>query len=356
MSHIRQIIKFIFTLSFILLHPILSSSDEGNSGKRDNFSLEGESLKAMVNINGGMYLKQGHPVGFHFELLNRFASHQKCDMRIAPSQENDIWDLLINGTIDILVIDSAKDTIPHKYSDRVISSLKLNSLDQVWVVTTDNYPMLQNMNYWFSFFNHTKDYKNLEQKYYRQYRRLTFPNGPVTILSPYDQIIKKYSKSIGWDWRLLASLIYQESKFSVSAKSHRNAYGLMQVLPSTALHYEIEDLYDPEQNIKAGTLFIKRLIGLYNSSEIDSINKIKFVLAAYNAGEGRLEDIRRVAQHKSINANEWDSLKTAIPYMSLKDELPKELLRHGSFKGTETLNFVDEIVNRYENYKMLVKK
>lgn len=352
----RPIIKFIFAVTFILLHPLLSSSGEGHSGERYHFLLEGKNLKAMVNINGGIYLKKGHPVGFHFELLNNFASHQKCNIRIAPAQENNPWDLLISGAIDILVVDSAKDTIPYEYSDRVISSLELNGSDQVWVVTKDNYPMLQNMNYWFGYYSHTKDYKHLEKKYYRDYSRISFPNGQVTVLSPYDQIIKEHSKLIGWDWRLLASLIYQESKFSVSAKSHRNAYGLMQILPSTAKHYNVEDLHDPEQNIKAGTLLIKRLIRIYDSYDMDSTNRVKFVLAAYNAGEGRLEDIRRAAQHKSVNANEWDSLKTVIPYMNLKGSLPKDLLKYGNFKGTETLNFVDEIVNRYENYKLMVKK
>ncbi|MDD2584286.1 MAG: transglycosylase SLT domain-containing protein [Bacteroidales bacterium] len=352
----RPIIKFIFAITFILLHPVLSSSDIGTNGSRDNFLLEGESLNAMVNIKGGIYLNQGHPVGFHFELLNRFASHQKCDVRVAPVQESNPWDLLLKGNIDILVINSETDTIPKEYSNKVVSSLSLNQKNQVWIVTKENYPILQNMNSWFNYYSYTKEYKKLQSKYYTNYRRLAFPSGPVKVLSPYDQIIKEYSKTIDWDWRLLASLIYQESKFSVSAKSHRNAYGLMQVLPSTAKHYNVEDLYDPKQNIKAGTLFIKRLIGLYKSSEIDSLNQIKFVLAAYNAGEGRLQDIRRAAQYKSINSNNWDSLKTVIPYMSLKGELPEDLLRHGSFKGTETLNFVDQIVDRYENYKMLVKK
>ena len=356
MSHMRPIIKFIFAIIFVLLHPILSSSDAGQNGDRCDYFLEGKNLKAMVNIDGGMYLNQGHPVGFHFELLNRFASHQRCNIRIAPAQEKDPWTLLINGNIDVLVVDSARDTIPYEYADKVISSLELNEFDQVWVVTKENYPMLQNMNYWFGYYSHTKEYRKLESKYYRKYSRLTFPNGQVKVLSPYDQIIKEYSKAIGWDWRLLASLIYQESKFSVSAKSHRNAYGLMQVLPSTAIRYDIDDLYDPEQNIKAGTLFIKRLLNLYNTSEIDSVNKIKFVLAAYNAGEGRIEDIRRAAQYKSVNTNEWDSIKTVIPYMNHKGELPKDLLKHGNFKGTETLNYVDQVVDRYENYKMLVKK
>lgn len=352
----RPIIKLIFTISLILLHPVLSSSDAVKSCDIDNSLLEGESLNAMVNVKGGIYLNQGHPVGFHFELLNRFASHQKCNIRVAPVQENDPWELLLNGSIDILVANSATDTIPSEYANKVVSSLALNNKDQVWIVTKENYPMLQNMNSWFHYYSHTKDYKRLKSKYYSNYRRLSFPNGPVSVLSPYDQIIKEYSKTIDWDWRLLASLIYQESKFSVSAKSNRNAYGLMQVLPSTAQHFNVEDLYDPEQNIKAGTLFIKRLIGLYKDSQIDSVNKIKFVLAAYNAGEGRLQDIRRAAQYKSINSNDWDSLKTVIPYMSLKGELPNDLLKHGTFKGIETLNFVDQIVDRYENYKMLVKR
>lgn len=352
----RPIIKTILALSFILIHPVLSSSDEGHNGEKIDFFLEGKELSAMVNINGGIYLSQGHPVGFHFDLLNRFAKHQKCNIKIAPSQEKDHWNSLMDGTTDILVVDAAGDSIPDQYADKVISSLYLNDKEHVWVVKKENYNMLQSMNYWFGYYSHTREFRNMQNKYYRMYRRNTFTNGPVSVLSPYDQIIKQYARSIGWDWRLLASLIYQESKFRISAKSGRDAHGLMQILPSTAKKFDIVDLYDPEQNIKAGTLFIKRLISLYNSHEIDSVNRVKFILAAYNAGEGRVEDIRRAADYKKINRFEWDSLKQVIPYMSIHGELPEELLRHGKFKGTETINFVDEILNRYENYKMLVKK
>ncbi|MDD2418997.1 MAG: hypothetical protein EOM16_06905 [Bacteroidia bacterium] len=352
----RSILKLIIALFFIIIHPVLSSSDEGHSAESYSFHLEGSHLNAMVNINGGMYLNHGHPVGFHFELLNRFASHQNCNIKISPAQDKDPWEQLLSGKTDILVMDAQKDSIPEEFSDKVIASLELNSNNQVWVVRKSDFPILQSMNYWFGYYNHTKEYKNLENKYYRIYSRTNFNNGPVNVLSPYDHIIKQYSRQLGWDWRLLASLIYQESKFKVSARSSRNAYGLMQVLPSTAKAYDIDNLYDPEQNIKAGTLFLRRLVNLYNKEEIDSLNKIKLVLAAYNAGEGRVADIQRVAEYKQINQYHWDSLKTVIPLMNHKGEIPMDLLKHGSFKGIETLNFVDEILGRYDNYKALVKK
>lgn len=352
----RPVLKFFLALSCIILHPILSTSDEGGNEERYDYQLEGSQLNALVNVQGGVYLSQGHPAGFHFELLKKFASHQKCNISISPTKENDPWKELINGNVDILVVNAATDTIPEYYQDKVISSLELNNQEHVWVVLKENYHTLQSLNYWFGYFNHTNEYNNLSNKYFKNYIQNRFSNVPVTILSPYDQIIKEYAVQLGWDWRLLASLIYQESKFRISAHSRRNAHGLMQLLPSTANTFDIDDLFDPEQNIKAGTLFLKRLSNLYSSSEIDSINRIKFILAAYNAGEGRVEDIRRVAQYKNINTYKWDSIKAAIPYMNRVDELPDTLLRHGKFKGIETINYVDEIIDRYENYKVLVKK
>ncbi len=86
----RPIIKTILALSFILIHPVLSSSDEGHNGEKIDFFLEGKELSAMVNINGGIYLSQGHPVGFHFDLLNRFAKHQKCNIKIAHLKKRTI--------------------------------------------------------------------------------------------------------------------------------------------------------------------------------------------------------------------------------------------------------------------------
>lgn len=352
----RPIFKILIAFSLILIHPVLSSSDINSEEEASLRLISGKEIYALVNTDGGIYLKKGDAAGFHFELLNRFGQHYNCKVTVAPVHDRNLWEELIEGNTDILVIDTKKDTIPSEYSDKIITSHQLRDKNQLWVVTKNNYDILRSMNRWFGYFSQTKEYERLNYKYYSRYRKVSYPHGQVYVLSPYDHIIKEYAGTIGWDWRLLASLVYQESKFSISARSHRNALGLMQLLPSTAGSFGIDNLYDPEENIKAGTLFIKRLSTLYNNPEIDSLNKIKLILASYNAGEGRVRDIRNVAEYKNVNRNNWDSLKTVIPYMNHKDSLPDDLLRHGRFKGTETINYVDQIINRYENYKVLVKK
>jgi len=351
----RLILKYISVFLILFTLIIITSQKEENIKERGAIILEGSVLNALVNIKGGVYLKSGHPVGFHFDLLNRFAEHQRCFIKIKPVTDCNPWLELTEGRVEIVVADSRRDTIPEEYSHLLISSLDLNEFEQVWVVTKENYHLLQNMNYWFGFFQNSKDYNALVKSYYKNYPRVNFTDGIVSTLSPYDALIKSYSSSIGWDWRLMASLIYQESKFSMSARSGRGAYGLMQIRNATAKQFGIDNIYDPEQNIKAGTLMIKRLINLYKSSDIDSINRIKFVLAAYNAGEGRVEDIRNLAEHKGVNPNNWDSVKVVIAHMKSSEKIPKGVIKLGNFKGTETLKFVDNILDRYENYKVLVR-
>ncbi len=351
----RHIKKFITLFILLLSFPLFTSLSNKRSETMAGVILEGSKLNALVNIQGGIYLRQGHPVGFHFDLLNRFASHQRCNIKIRPVSTCNPWKELAEGRADIVVADAGKDTIPDEYSHLLISSMELNEFEQVWVVSKEKYHLLQNMNHWFGFFQNSKDYTELVTAYYRPYVRENFKYGPVSMLSPYDSLIKIYSSSIGWDWRLLAALIYQESKFSLGARSGRGAHGLMQIRSATAKQFNIEDMYDPEQNIKAGTLMIKRLMGLYNNDGIDSLNRVKFVLAAYNAGEGRVEDIRRFALHMGVNHNDWDSTKVVIGQMRKGEKIPEGLLKLGSFKGTETIRFVDDIINRFENYKDLVK-
>ncbi len=351
----RPLSKLLFTLLLVIIHPVLTSF--GYMTREDKFSsfLEGEEISALVAIKGGMYLRQGHAVGFHFELLNRFAEHQRCNVKIKPAFECDPFEQLINKEVDIIVVDSGKDTIPDEYIPLVISSIDLNEFDQVWVVRRENYQLLENLNYWFNFYRQSKDYLRLVNTYYKRYRGVSYASGPVTVLSPYDHLIKRYSSNIGWDWRLLAALIYQESKFTMNAHSGRGAQGLMQVKSSTAGQFEIEDLFDPEQNIKAGTLYLKRLEGLFNQPDIDSLNRIKFMLAAYNAGEGRVDDIRRLAAFKGVNHNEWNKAKEVIPYMRSRESIPDSVVKLGLFRGHETLKYVDEVLARYEIYKALVR-
>lgn len=352
-----RIIRFIAVIFFLGILLIIAGNRNLREESASSFFLEGDTLCVRIAVDGGIYIKQGHPTGFHHDLLRKFSLSQRCHLRLKPQDKSNMWEELMDGRTDILVIQAETEIIPEEYSDNLISSVDVNDAGHAWVVNKSNIHLLQQLNYWLTFFKQSKDYSALVSRYLRLYRRNAYAlTSPTNHLSPYDDIIKKYSKTIGWDWRLLASLIFQESKFSMNTSSVRGAHGLMQIKNATARQFGIDDIFDPEQNVKAGTMLIQRLQKLYDSPEIDSLNKIKLVLAAYNAGEGRVDDIRRVAEHLGENQNDWESLKGIIPQMRKRENLPANILRLGQFKGTETIRFVDEILERYSTYSVLVKK
>ncbi len=86
-------------------------------------------------------------------------------------------------------------------------------------------------------------------------------------VSPWDDLIKEYSETIKWDWRLLASLICQESRFIPNVISRVGAYGLMQIMPETGKHFGIDITSSPESNIKAGAKYIIWLYKIFDPED-----------------------------------------------------------------------------------------
>jgi soluble lytic murein transglycosylase len=110
----------------------------------------------------------------------------------------------------------------------------------------------------------------------------------------YEQIVRGHAQHYDLDPALLAAVIYQESKFKADARSSSGAIGLMQLLPSTAegiaVHtggtaFRVDDLYDPEINIRYGAWYLHHLMQKYGDEEM--------ALAAYNAGQDNVDRWRR---------------------------------------------------------------
>jgi soluble lytic murein transglycosylase-like protein len=107
--------------------------------------------------------------------------------------------------------------------------------------------------------------------------------SPADLKNLYDPIVKKAGARHGVDPELIHAIIKAESNYERFAVSARGALGLMQLMPATASHYGVLNVFDPAQNIEGGTRYLKDLIGLYNG-------QTRLVLAAYNAGQ---EAVRR---------------------------------------------------------------
>ena len=142
--------------------------------------------------------------------------------------------------------------------------------------------------------------------------------------------------------------MYQESRFNPKAKSWVGAQGLMQVMPRTAKELGITNLTDPESGIKAGIKYLQWVRNRFEP-ELDVKDRMWFTLAAYNAGQGHVKDARRLAKQQGLNPNRWfDNVEKAILLLSKRKYASKA--RHGYVRGTEPVNYVREIRQRYQAY------
>ena len=177
------------------------------------------------------------------------------------------------------------------------------------------------------------------------------------MISPYDDLFKRHAKSLGWDWRLLASIAYFESRFQPNVVAWSGAKGLMGIMPSTAraLGFRYDQMGDPEQNIRAGIECLRRFRTSFPAASEEE--RVKLTLASYNAGVGHINDAQRLAKKYGHNPNVWTD--NVAEYIRLKAE-PKyytdSVCRFGYLRGRETYRYVDAVLDRYRYYRELTEK
>lgn len=174
-------------------------------------------------------------------------------------------------------------------------------------------------------------------------------------VSRYDDLIREFSSNINWDWRLLASLICQESQFKPDVISVAGAYGLMQIMPVTGKNFGIDITASPKNNIRAGIMYIGWLNKLFESKVPDQRERLYFILASYNAGPGHVLDAMRLARKNGMDPKKWDG---NVAVWLLKKSEPQyyrdSVVRNGYFSGKESVKFVSEVIDRFGHYKNII--
>jgi len=202
----------------------------------------------------------------------------------------------------------------------------------------------------------TLPYNDVVGRYFRNNRRLarvkTRRAAVSGRISPYDELFKRYAKRYDLDWRLMAAQAYQESRFDPRAESWAGALGLFQLLPSTAYEMGFEDVHDPETGIHAGVKYMYLLLNRFDS-RIPLKHRLRFSLAAYNAGWGHVQDARRLAAEKGWDPDKWfGHTEKAMRLLRLPQYYRRA--RHGYVRGFEPVNYVSQIQNTYDHYVSLV--
>ncbi|HKJ41346.1 MAG TPA: transporter substrate-binding domain-containing protein, partial [Sunxiuqinia sp.] len=221
--------------------------------------------------------------------------------------------MVAKGDIDYTVCDENVAKVNQSYYPNIDISTPISFPQNIaWAVQNGSKEWLKYLNNWIRNFKKTAEFRILYRKYFENSRTRSMVNSEFHSLggghiSPYDKLIKAAAKKADLDWRLVAAVIYNESKFNPDAESWAGAYGLMQVMPESADLFHINDYEPPAQNIKVGVKLLKWLDDNFAKEIPDSTERIKFVLAAYNVGLGHVKDAQRLAEKYGKNPTKWDN-------------------------------------------------
>lgn len=301
---------------------------------------EREELMAITNqafLNYRLY--DGHPAGFHFELLDDFCDLSGLDLKLSvnDSLEGSLHLLksglvdLYAGVFDTLIIDDAFEVFP-------IATPVETEQTFAWVILKHegDSSFHDAIQLWLD------DFKGSQMKrtFYSYFSGSRIRRDSAFMVTDricrYDKIIKAEAEKHGWDWRLLASIIYQESHFKPDLESDKGAYGLMQLMPVTMEKYGIDYESTIEEQLEAGVKVLNHFNRELPETITDSLERINFILASYNAGMGHVLEARHRAEKHGKNPNIWVD---NVEFYTTK----------------QTYFFVQEINKRYSHYKNLIE-
>lgn len=191
-----------------------------------------------------------------------------------------------------------------------------------------------------------KYYGNIENFDYYELKK--FHERLQTRLPKFKPLIVKESQKYGFDWRLVAAVVYQESHFDPNAISFTNVRGLMQVTQETAREMGIENRRHPAQSIRAGIRYLDKMYQKFDDI-FNPYQRMLFALASYNVGYGHVRDAQSIAAEKGMDPGKWQSLKQALPLLG-RSKYYKNT-KHGFARGWEPVDYVQRILTYYDILK-----
>ena len=282
------------------------------------------------------------------ELNKQLQARGKPLVVVAPApdvlEDDDVLEMVNAGLAPITVVD---DYLAEFWS-RVFTNLTVHSdvtlrTNGVLAVAMrkDNPKLLAEVNRWIARHGKGDGFRNvLERRYLdsAQFAKNALSPSEQKKLQVVQDIFKKYGKQYNVDYLLMAAQGYQESTLDQSVKSPVGAIGVMQVMPRTGKELNVGDIAEIDANIHAGVKYMRFMIDRYYADEpMDDLNKALMTFASYNAGPGRIRQLRKEAKDRGLDPNVW---------FGNVERVASERI------GRETVTYVSNIFKYYITYRL----
>jgi membrane-bound lytic murein transglycosylase F len=339
--------KFAFSVPYqfvseLLIVPAKDTTTQGLS------SLEGKKVSVRKSSS-------------YYETLVELQGELGFEIDVLPEtlETEDVLSSVGAGKLAATIADSHIVDVELTYNKNIRSVGPIGDIQEIgWAMRKDA-PQLKaaadafvKTNYKGLFYNMTVN------KYFKNPKQMKIAAGDEHAsksgrLSPYDDLVKKHSRTYEMDWRLITAQMYQESRFDPSVTSWVGAKGLMQVMPRTAQELKVADVVAPDTGILAGTKLMARYSTMFNSPEVQAKDRIRFALASYNCGPGHVSDARVLAKEMGLDANKWFGNVERAALLLSKPEVARKA-RYGYCRCEEPVKYVSQIQSRYDTYVKLV--
>jgi membrane-bound lytic murein transglycosylase F len=323
---------------------------------------EGRFLKSRSDLIGKqIYVSSNSSFGHSLINLNNDLENSITiieDTRLGTEQ---LIAKVASGEIDYTVCKEKTGMFLEQYYPNLDFSTPI-AFDQEfsWMVNKQSVKWKTFLDSWIVDFKKSDRYEKILSQYYstktlRSFSEKEYNSFVGGKLSEYDELIKEVATTFDFDWRLITSVILKESQFDSHAESGKGARGLMQLMPVTAALFDVLDLTEPRENIRGGVAYLAYLDDLFSSIIIDEEERLKFVLASYNAGIGHVMDARKLAMKYNQNPSVWEG---SVDSFLLKKSDPEyyndPVVKHGYCRGKESIQFVQKVLDRYSHYVNII--
>ena len=335
--------KFRFSPPYAYSTPtVIYRVTRGKPAPKTITDLEGKSIQVIANSS-------------HAEILNSLKQTypslkwQETSTESVTELLEDVYNKELDYTIsDDLVFDAQKSYFPGLKKSLVLSKPE----PVAWLLAKQNDQSLQRALR--RFFERPQTQAllvTLKKKYLTRQNQLgfvdieTFRRDMKSRFCKLEQYFMMAEQETDLDWRLLASVAYQESHWNPKAVSPTGVRGIMMLTQATAKEMGVEDRTDPVQSVMGGAHYLKKVLGKI-PDRIQGEDRLWFALASYNVGYGHLEDARILTSRAGRNPDTWDDVKEFLPLLTQRKYY--STVRHGYARGYEPVLYVKNIRNYFD--------
>jgi membrane-bound lytic murein transglycosylase F len=312
-------------------------------------------IKSVDDLNGTtVYVRAG--TSYQERLAVLLGEGVDMELVLVPDVTTDeLIRRVADSEIEITVADSNIALLNRMYHPDIRIAFPLSEPQSLaWAVRKGNGELLEAMNGFFTRIRTDGTLNKIYSRYHEDGNNLNrfdlkaFHRKVETELPRYRKMISEAADKHGFDWRLIAAMVYQESHFNPRARSYTGVRGLMQVTQRTAAEMGIVNRMDPEQSIGAGVGYLASLYERFGDIENEK-DRLLFSLASYNIGYGHVRDAQKIVKEHGRPADSWSSLVETLPFLQMPEFYHET--QFGYARGTEPVRYVENIMAYYDILK-----